>query len=209
MAEPKVTKIEVARRHFDAGIEMLFGEIDITVIHTVFFAASEVLKDLCNHVNKKSQFDQAAEDRIKPEFRKEYYQLTRKHAIFFKHAQKDPEGEAELFVPEVNDFLALSALMRFETLGQKLTPHMAVFANWFGWSHPHCLRRATEGAAAEVTKMFADLSRPERLLFGRMVLAQSLGDGRELRHVSGTIERRFPQTYARFLAMVDNATSPK
>ena len=55
----QLNKIEIAKRQLETGIDLLFDDADFVSIHTLLFASSEVLKNLCEARGIKSVADQA------------------------------------------------------------------------------------------------------------------------------------------------------
>ena len=134
-----ITKLQIAARQLDAGIQLIFEDRDPIPTHSLLFAASEILKDLCDVSGLQSKVDGAVADLIKPEYQTDFHQLMRKEALFFKHAQNDPNETIEAFDAEKNDTLALFAIERFRTLRPELSMPMAVFVAWLTWCHPNWL----------------------------------------------------------------------
>lgn len=194
--EPRLSKIDVARRHLDSGIKWFFDEGDAVPLHTVFFAASEVLKDLCDARGVTSSFDEIMRQRVKPERRKEFHNALRRHALFYKHANQDPNGETDTINPEANDFLVMFALARYGTLGEALTPSMTAFAAWFGWVHPNCLTDIPNEEYGQAQILCGQFNRLEQIAFGKMFYAIKT-ETTDIRLAVETFSDKFPVAFAK------------
>jgi hypothetical protein len=190
-----ITKLEIAARQLDAGIQLIFEDRDPIPTHSLLFAASEMLKNLCDAAGLLSKVDGAVADLIKPEYQKDFHQLMRKEALFFKHAERDPNETIEAFDAEKNDTLALFAIERFRTLHPELSMPMAVFVAWLTWCHPNWLMDQPGAVEAKIQEVFRELNRIERLIFGRFYLMQHCGDERPNETPMDMIHRLFPTAY--------------
>lgn len=134
MAGPtiKIAKIDAARRQLQCAIELWFNEGDIVSIHTLAFAAHQIIHDL-NVIKKTGADSILSGDRIKPEYRKMVLDAFKKHGNFFKHADKDPDEIAE-FKSELPIAFILSALSGLQGLGLS---HTYVEDAFFVWHMIH------------------------------------------------------------------------
>jgi hypothetical protein len=95
-----IPKIEAARRQLDTAIELWFMEKDEVSVHTLAYAAYQIIHDI--NVHRGTAHEGLFEtSMIKDEYRSDWNKLVRKPANFFKHADNDPDGTVE-FTPASN-----------------------------------------------------------------------------------------------------------
>ncbi|WP_063995454.1 hypothetical protein [Bradyrhizobium sp.] len=107
-----VTKLDAARRHLAAAIRLWFRNGDAVSIHTLAFAAYEVIHFISIHRDKFRRDLLFDSDLIKDEHRAEYNRLIRSPANFFKHADRDPGGSLE-FEPAASEIFMLFAILGY------------------------------------------------------------------------------------------------
>lgn len=102
-----LTKLDVAQRQLRTALELWFADGDPVSIHTLVYAAHEIIHRLYrNSGGKDLLFDTSV---IKDECRSEFAKLIKEDANFFKHPDKDLH-ETRQFNPLSNDlFLIMSA----------------------------------------------------------------------------------------------------
>jgi hypothetical protein len=194
----KLDKLEVARRQLETGIRLMFFSDDPVSAHTLLFASSEVLRDLCKFRGITSEFDDAEDLWIKPEYRKDYDRHVRHRAVFIKHADRDPTAEIDEFDHRVNHVLALASIFRFNALTGRSTPSMTVFTMWFGASRPYILKKV-----AEPTKLLIDvmsgLDDEVAVAFGRVMWAATLKEQGVFEIELERFRQLAPEAYSRFV----------
>src|SRR3954447_21828987 len=88
----KLTKVEAARRQLRTAIELWFAEGDPVSIHTLAFAAYEIFHFISKKRNP-SRRDLVFDSRIvKDKYRKQWNDIIKREANFFKHADRDADG---------------------------------------------------------------------------------------------------------------------
>jgi hypothetical protein len=104
-----VTKLDAARRHLSTAIRLWFHDGDPVSIHTLGYAAYEVIYVLSRKANRTDTliFDS---DVIKDEFRSDFNKLVKKAPNFFKHADKDTNNTLE-FMPKFSEMFFLFRLL--------------------------------------------------------------------------------------------------
>ena len=132
MKEIKISKIQAARRHINAGIWMLFRKDDPVVIHTVAMAGFGVLRDLTKNKGLKDSMDSV----IRPEKKSEFWGSFVSLANFCKHADRDPYDLSRGVREEINDSLLLIAVMYYQNLGCMPTKEMEALWAWHCVLHP-------------------------------------------------------------------------
>src|ERR1039457_3689137 len=135
----RVSKLDAAHRQLCCAIELWFADGDAVSIHTLACASHQIIHD----INVKRGpidllFDSAL---IKDEHRKEANDLIRKDMMFFKHADKDPDGITE-FVPLSSEFFMLFSIKGLESLGSSLNDAEVAFIEWFTLQNPKFLTQA-------------------------------------------------------------------
>lgn len=130
----KIDKVEAARRHLIAGVELFFDRRDPIVVHTVAFAAYQILSDLCAHRKVTREIEDS--DVLKNlGVHQEFLRAFRKLHNFFKHADKDPDGFVKFF-PNSNYVVLLLATEYYAKLISKVPKHCQVLRAWFFVKHP-------------------------------------------------------------------------
>jgi 5-methylthioribose kinase len=125
----RISKLEAARRQLRTAITLWFTGGEPVAVHTLAFAAYEIL----HHLSEKRDptrrdllFDTAT---VKDEYRKEWNQLVRKEANFFKHADRDGDSIIE-FNPQITEYFILFAIAARELCGEARTDEESIFSWW-------------------------------------------------------------------------------
>jgi hypothetical protein len=163
-----IPKIEAARRQLDTAIELWFMEKDEVSVHTLAYAAYQIIHDINAHRRTAHEglFETAM---IKDEHRADWNKLVRKPANFFKHADNDPDGTVE-FTP-VSNLMFLTYGVHglgflLQESGGVSSPQERIFSLWLVIHRPDFVtagyRERLQGAipAKEIERLRA-LSKPE------------------------------------------------
>lgn len=134
----RVTKIDVARRQLVTAIRLFFEDRDAISVHTLTAAAHEILRDLSKLTDGASIIKD--NPLVRPERRKEFVDIVNRPQNFFKHADRDPDGQME-FRSEVTQFLLIDAIFMYEALTRQRLPKGAVFATWFMTKYPNVINK--------------------------------------------------------------------
>jgi hypothetical protein len=129
----KITKLDAATRQLRTAITLWFADGDPVSIHALTFAAHEVIHTLFRRKGLRGLLFDA--DVIKDEFRAEFAKILKSHATFFKHAQRDPDGEVE-FHPKMNDYLLLFTVNGLKRMDIPQGPEEASYSMWFYLNNP-------------------------------------------------------------------------
>ncbi|MGA2892687.1 MAG: hypothetical protein ABSE22_07445 [Xanthobacteraceae bacterium] len=106
-------KVDAAHRQLRTAITLWFTESDPVSTHALVFAAYEVLHTVSKKRTPSRRDLLFDSDRIKDEYRSDFNKLIKKHAYFFKHADREPEGIIE-FNPNVNEmFIFFATVARY------------------------------------------------------------------------------------------------
>jgi hypothetical protein len=136
----QISKTDAAARQLDLAIKLWFYEEDPVSIHTLMWAAYEIISDLCKKKGKPEMTAiELMKRRIKPEHLEEAMAIFKKAMTFFKHANRDAHTILE-FNPESNDYLLLIAVGAFESLGERLSDIQRAYGNWCFMHMPHLLK---------------------------------------------------------------------
>jgi hypothetical protein len=129
----RITKLDAARRQLRAALDLWFEDGDPIAIHTLAFAAYEIIHRL---YKLKGLHDLIYDtDLIRDEYRGEYAKHIKRNANFFKHADRDPYGETE-FKPSSNILFLLMSLVGLRRMGEQIGPVENAFAYWLLAQHP-------------------------------------------------------------------------
>jgi hypothetical protein len=134
----RVSKLDAACRQLRTAITLWFTGGDPIAIHTLAFAAYEVL----HHLSKKRDpfrrdliFDT---DHIKVEHLGDWNKLIRRHANFFKHADRDGDSVIE-FDQSLNEFFMMFAALARGLCGEPQSDEESIFMWWLMIHKPHIL----------------------------------------------------------------------
>ena len=131
MTKIRIGKLEAARRR--TAIRLWFAEDDLISAHTLAFAAYEVLHYLSQKRDPYRRDLLFDTDWVKDEYRKNWLQLVKKEANFFKHADRDGDSVIE-FDPRITEYFILFAMAARESCGEAISEEELVF-NW--WARIH------------------------------------------------------------------------
>src|SRR6266516_1903612 len=104
-----ISKLDAARRQLQTAITLWFSEGDPVSIHTLAFAAYEVIHWISKRRNPHRRDLLLDSDHIKEEYRKDWNVFIRKHANFFKHSDRDGDATIE-FRPILSDLFIMMAI---------------------------------------------------------------------------------------------------
>jgi hypothetical protein len=128
-----ITKFDAMRRQLRTGITLWFHDDDPVAVHTLVFAAHELL----HHEYRKRGFSDLLLDskRIKPEFRQQWSVEIKKAANFFKHARYDIASTFD-FVPFINDLYIMYSVVALKKMGFRLILEEEAFVQWVWINRP-------------------------------------------------------------------------
>lgn len=134
----KINKIQAACAQLRTAIRLWFSGDDPISAHALAFAAYEVIHAVSkkrDNYRRDLLFDS---DLIKDEYRSDWNKLLKKEAYFFKHGDRDPEGEIE-FNPEKSWGLILYAIVGRALAGESQSEEESAFLWWLQIHEPHLL----------------------------------------------------------------------
>ena len=182
----RITKLDAARRQLRTAIDLWVNDGDPVSIHTLAFAAHQVIHDL----NRKSKGPYLLLDNptIRPEKKGEFISIVKRDADYFKHADdrkrktKDPT-EIE-FEPSVNELFIGLAITGLKYLGKDLAGFEIAFYAWYGIQRPdmltdagrELLEKSIEAQSADSLRLMKKQEFFERII-KLFIINQSGGSG--------------------------------
>jgi len=137
-----VTKLEAAKRQLETGVRMFFEESDPIAIHTLVFAAHQILYDIGKKRGMVSILK--GNPMIKVESRKLYDSMLTEAANFFKHGKYD-SNDSISFNPRVNEYFLVDAAEIYLQLAPDSTPPIFhLMRAWFRLANPHIFSKVPE-----------------------------------------------------------------
>ena len=131
----KVSKIDAAKAQLDGAIELWFREAHPVSVHTLAFAAHEIVHRLFRQKGGKGlMFDSLI---IKDEYRNEYNKRLKKSAAFFKHADRETNPNDSIdFNEGINIIFITMTIAGLVNIGEKLNAVESAFMFWLSLVHP-------------------------------------------------------------------------
>lgn len=141
----KVTKLDAARRQLKTAIELWANDGDPVSIHSLAFAAHQIIHDLNRRNGGPTLL--LDEPSIRPEKKNEFANLIKQDANFFKHADNRTKGRIKPpveidFDVESNELFIAITIVGLQYLGQTLTELEIAFYTWYRINRPDLLTDA-------------------------------------------------------------------
>jgi hypothetical protein len=133
-----VSKLDAARRQLQTAITLWFSNGDPVSIHTLTYAAYEIIHSLSKKKNPGRRdlfFDSFV---VKDEYRDQFNVFIKRHANFFKHANKDGDAVIE-FKPILTELFFLFSILGVEFCGERHNIEESAFMFWLYFHKPHLL----------------------------------------------------------------------
>lgn len=133
-----VGRLEAARRQLQTAITLWFNEGDEVSIHTLAYAAYEIIHVVSKKRNPNRHdllFDASF---IKDEYRGEVNKFYKKPGSFFKHANKDGEVTVE-FTPLLTQLFLICAVVGVQYCNEKHNEEEDAFMQWLYIQRPDLL----------------------------------------------------------------------
>ncbi len=156
----EIDKVLAANSQPDEAIRLFFERRDPISIHTLAFAAHQVLFDLSRAHRSSTLIVSGLKDSYgaPPELTKEWHRILKEPANFFKHADKDCSEKLD-FDPEVTTAFLFDCTFMLEHLGHTISDEAAAFRLWFFLKYPDALMDGP--IKARFTQLTADLVDPD------------------------------------------------
>lgn len=108
------TKVQVAQTQLKTAIRLWFHDGDPVSIHTLAYAAYEIIHFVSKKRNRTKQliFDTLS---VKEEYRSKWAKTIKEHANFFKHANNDADGTID-FNPVLSMMFIMGAAAGLRTI---------------------------------------------------------------------------------------------
>lgn len=137
----KISKLDAARRQVNCAIKLWMNDDDPVSIHTLAFAAFEIVNDLnAKKGNRDVTLLGLTEVLAKPGHVEDVMQYMKKAMLFFKHANRDPHAILE-FDLRVNEYVILFVVHGAKELGESLTDMQHAFTYWMVLHHPNLIKK--------------------------------------------------------------------
>lgn len=136
----EISKLDAARRQLDCALELWFHDKDEVSIHTLASAAYQIVHDI--NVANGSPRDLIYDTFwIKDEYRREFVNMIKKPANFFKHADNDPDPTESIeFAPEMSMAFLMCVYEELRHLGSKLTHIQIAYLMWLALQNPETVK---------------------------------------------------------------------
>lgn len=146
----KISKLDAARRQLQTAIELWFTGGDPVAVHTLAFAAYEIVHTVSKKRDPKRRTLIYDSDDIKEEHRAEYNIWMKRHANFFKHGDRDPDGVVD-FYPGLSELFFMFSILGLEICGERMSTEESAFAWWININKPDIL---TDAGKEMIAKTF-------------------------------------------------------
>ena len=124
-----VTKIDAARQQLETAIKLFFNDESFVAVHTLCSASFNILKDISK--KRDGEFAFELNVRVKPEHLGLFWKQFNAPASFFKHANRDPDPEAQLeFNEKANDLKLMFCCWGYKDVTNTKTPIMETYMKW-------------------------------------------------------------------------------
>ena len=165
MAGLIISKLDAARRQLQTAIDLWFNDGDPVSVHALSFAAYEIAHAVSKKRNPLRPGLLFDAEFIKEERRREFNDLMRKEANFFKHADRDPNAVVE-FHPELSEMFMLFAIFALQLCGERESEEESIFVHWISLHRPHLLteeggKRLIDRIPVQSVKQIRTLPKPE------------------------------------------------
>jgi hypothetical protein len=129
------TKIEAARAQLGDAIKMWFHDGELASMHVLACSAFQIVSDInAARGGRDLLYDSAV---VKKERRTEWIKLLKASYNFLKHADKDPDPDAQVELQAAStEIFILYACLGLEVLGYALDKTEHAFATYFALTHP-------------------------------------------------------------------------
>jgi hypothetical protein len=134
----RIGKFDAARRQLRTAITLWFNDGDPVSTHTLAFAAYEVIHAISEKRDPNRRdllFDAAL---VKDEYRREFNVAIRKHANFFKHADRNGDSVID-FDPRTTEIYLMFAIVGVALCGESHTEEESIFLWWLQINRPDLL----------------------------------------------------------------------
>lgn len=144
----KISKLDAARRQLQTAIELWAKDGDPISIHSLVYAAHQIVHDLKHSPERKDKGCPMFLDNpyIKPEMKGEFIGIVKRDANFFKHSDnRHKKGKKETalteidFAPKINELFIAVTINGLKSLVDNLTEYEIAFFSWYSIHRPDLL----------------------------------------------------------------------
>jgi hypothetical protein len=160
----QLTKLEVARRQLHTAIELWFEERDAVSVYSLAYAAHEVISAVCKSRGlsiDKLLYESPA---IPEDLHTEWREALRQPANFFKHGDRDPDGDIEFF-PQAAEAFMITAIAGLRDLGFQAIDLEVAFGMWMGFNRIELKPGAEDPASRTAPETLAKIRAAPRPKF--------------------------------------------
>lgn len=126
-----ISKVEAAQRQLRVAVKLWEIGDDPIAVYSLAAAAREITTTLCEKRGLQSFFD-LTQTSYPDLSRKQLYAAAHRHASFFKHADRDPDGVLDaLTIEECEAVMFVASFDLGLLLSQRRGPEIDVFEVWF------------------------------------------------------------------------------
>jgi hypothetical protein len=174
----RIKKLDAAKRQLDSAIRAFFNDEDSIAVHTLVGAASNIASDLVKCHASHNSWDKTIAHDNKLDINK-YFQIVRQPQNFFKHADKDSDGEIEFNKRDTEHLLWVASLNLGEinSAEQMHSDALSVFQLWYIAVWKDLWGNSVDNDMDEIIRQAQELfpgitalSREEQLYLGREAL---------------------------------------
>jgi hypothetical protein len=176
-----ITKLDVAEREIVAAVRLLFDGNDTVPVYVLAAAARDITTTLCNKRGLPSMIDAMYEEH--PHLsRDEIIRWTKKHANFFKHADRDHDKVLEGFEATDADEVLYIACFDFGRLCGGKPVEADAFELWFYAMRDLC----GPMRIPDIVELRGIMKAPRssQIAMGRKLLARARADAPATKHYS-------------------------
>jgi hypothetical protein len=131
----RMSKLDAAKRVFAEAIRLFFERRDEVAVHSLAAAAHGILLDIAR--KRKLKFNGILHEHpsLRPELKSAWRNMLNAPRNFFKHADKDPDGQL-YFDGVLNEILLLYTVALAAMILDDYPPEVFVFAAWYEMAYP-------------------------------------------------------------------------
>jgi hypothetical protein len=190
-----IDKMDAARRQLEAAVDLILDGVDPVPIHTVVSAADQIVSDVAAKRGIKLFVEEAFKAYFKPEHHDQARRHLRRFANFFKHADKDHDGKIELLKDVAND-LKLGMTIKSYSQLEEATPIMLAYVKWLNIVNPRIFHKDHDAPDDPVVAVVGQSGRSVQLLFGKILVAQAVGNAAGAIVAAKRMQDEHPEAYA-------------
>jgi hypothetical protein len=127
----KVTKPDVIQAQLDGAILLVADEDSYVAAHTLVMACEELLRTWSD--GKKMPYATDWRTRVNPKYKGREHKFIRSNYNFFKHADRDLDGETDVDpegMRQWNEIFLLSFIRGYNDLFQDTSRRMRIYYKW-------------------------------------------------------------------------------